>query len=49
MHPHYLQRVLSFYFAKGIKIIMVTNSIKSVDVRRNGTVGNLNGLSEMRG
>jgi len=31
MHPHHLQGLLSFYFAKVIKIIMVTNSIKPLD------------------
>ena len=30
MNPHHLQTVLSFYFAKVIKIIRVTNAIKSV-------------------
>jgi len=29
MHPHHLQTVLSFYFAKVIKVIKVTNSISS--------------------
>ena len=31
MHPHHLQGVLSFYFAKVIKINKVTNSIQSTD------------------
>jgi len=31
MHLHYLQGVLSFYFAKVIKTNKVTNSIKSTD------------------
>jgi len=31
MHLHHLQGVLSFYFATAIKIIRVTNSMKSVD------------------
>jgi hypothetical protein len=31
MHPHHLQGVLSFHFAKVTKIVKVTKSIKSVD------------------
>ena len=31
MHLHHLQGVLTFYFAKVTKVLMVTDSIKSVE------------------